>query len=67
MAVTYPNGDGMDALWESLAKGLSAVEEVSTLLICNRDSRGLEGRSRNPGFSCLNSTGLKVLKPKDVE
>lgn len=33
MAVNYPNGNGMDALWESLSQGLSSVEEASTLLM----------------------------------
>ena len=32
MAVNYPKGNGMDALWETLSQGLSAVEEVSSLL-----------------------------------
>jgi len=31
MAVNYPKGKGADALWETLSKGLSAVEEVRTL------------------------------------
>lgn len=33
MAVNFPNGNGVDALWESLSQGLSAVEEASTLLM----------------------------------
>lgn len=32
MAVNYSHGNGMDALWETISQGLSAVEEVSTLL-----------------------------------
>lgn len=32
MAVNYPKGNGVDALWETLSQGLSAVEEVSSLL-----------------------------------
>ena len=32
MAVNYPKGNGMDVLWETLSQGLSAVEEVSSLL-----------------------------------
>lgn len=36
MAVNYPNGNGVDALWETLSQGLSAVGEVSTLLTLQR-------------------------------
>ena len=32
MAVNYPKGNGLDALWETLSQGLSAVREVNALL-----------------------------------
>ena len=32
MAVNYPKGNGLDAMWETLSQGLSAVREVNAVL-----------------------------------